>query len=577
MPENNELANGGFTWTFGTAGAMPPVNTNTFTGIDPLAGAIIEEDSDEDMDILQEFLEEDEMEHEEETADLTNEPIAEKVKYENKDFEVRLKKGGRAFASACIQTACGNWWKKDDPDITKDALNPKVYVWKDASIILVNNFDKEGLPVLNDTNNLLYTHERNINKLTTINWSVKATEDKFILATKYTLHELLPLDFYQECFLNANFYHINTKLPNRLKASRYRKVNAIKSTKTQTTIFDSVTGEYKTEPLNTQDLFKFGVKSPSYKKTEGKKYSFGVEIETIVGILPAYLDKDLNYEAVHDGSLKGPNGEEPLGAEYVTGVLTGDTGFLQLKRLCNELTRRCKVDKRCGVHVHMGGMNFNKANIVYLYKLLLILEKDIFNMLPPSRRNNEYCRTLKPINLNFVETDFNSTTEYDMLIENYHNKIMEFLSYTGLNPRVSKKFDHPLGHKCGYKHESARYCWANFIPAVFNTRKNGIYTFEFRPYSGTTSYEKIKYWILICMGIMWFVENHAKEIALNKDITLKYIIDKAYPKQGIKIINYIEKRMSKFKSDNPNNDSALQEQLDYEESVTDPSLSIKSI
>ena len=37
-----------------------------------------------------------------------------------------------------------------------------------------------------------------------------------------------------------------------------------------------------------------GIKSPSYKITEGKRYKFGLELETIYGRLPYYLDNYLN-------------------------------------------------------------------------------------------------------------------------------------------------------------------------------------------------------------------------------------------------------------------------------------------
>ena len=70
-------------------------------------------------------------------------------------------------------------------------------------------------------------------------------------------------------------------------------------------------------------------------------------METISGKLPQYLDDSLNYLSIRDGSLKDEDGEE-YGYEYVTGVLTGDTGLLQTKKLCNALTKYCIVNKKCG-------------------------------------------------------------------------------------------------------------------------------------------------------------------------------------------------------------------------------------
>jgi len=86
----------------------------------------------------------------------------------------------------------------------------------------------------------------------------------------------------------------------------------------------------------------------TYQNTFGKKYQFGIEIETISGYLPLYLDNILYYSAVHDGSLRDMETGSVYGAEYVSDVLWGDLGLLQLKKLCYELTKRCLIDKRCG-------------------------------------------------------------------------------------------------------------------------------------------------------------------------------------------------------------------------------------
>ena len=55
--------------------------------------------------------------------------------------------------------------------------------------------------------------------------------------------------------------------------------------------------------------------------------------------------------------------------------------------------------------MHTGGIKFNNELIVYLYKLSLLVEKEIFSMMPVSRRENEYCKKLKPFKFNFSEED----------------------------------------------------------------------------------------------------------------------------------------------------------------------------
>jgi TPP-dependent 2-oxoacid decarboxylase len=87
------------------------------------------------------------------------------------------------------------------------------------------------------------------------------------------------------------------------------------------------------------------------------------------------------------------------------------------------------------------------------------------------------------------------------------------------------------------------------IPSVFNTRKNDIYTIEFRLHSATTSYKKIKNWLLICMALVDVVENHKQFLFkkfLTSNISLNDIIYQVYGNKGVKLINYIKERKEKF-------------------------------
>jgi hypothetical protein len=145
---------------------------------------------------------------------------------------------------------------------------------------------------------------------------------------------------------------------------------------------------------------------------------------------------------------------------------------------------------------------------------------------------------------------------------------------SGYSPdhKVNKKHDHPKGFKCGYDHSAARYCWVNFIPAVFNTRKNEVYTIEFRPHSASTSYYKIKNWLFICIALIDIVENHKKEIYNNPNITLQDIIRIVYPKNHMQINDYIEKRTLKFADKSINHEIS-----DYTDNEVTDDLTLKSL
>lgn len=325
-----------------------------------------------------------------------------------------------------------------------------------------------------------------------------------------------------EGILSGRFYCEESLRHDRY--SEYRRFNAIRSNKNCKTVAEKI---------------KYGIYSPTFLINENKRYTFGLELETTKGLIPSWLDKDLNVQCVRDGSVDA--------GEYVTGILVGDAGFMQAQKLCNEASRRCSIDASCGMHVHIGGMNPSKEFIVLAYKLGRDIQGELSEMLPYSRRDNNFCRDLD--NLGIDMNFYNSQTrdEYNIKLKEAYSAIMRFLSHTGQMPSKSlnKKKNHPMGSKCGYNKDTPRYCWLNLIPTAFNTRHNGSYSLEFRNHSGTLNFVKVKNWVKICMAFVWIVENHPQKVASEK-LTLADILRLAYPKTGEKLIQYVEKRKELF-------------------------------
>lgn len=359
--------------------------------------------------------------------------------------------------------------------------------------------------------------------------------------------------------------------------------------------------------------YKNGTDSPTFLITEGRNYTFGVEIETSKGIVPNYLGKLYNFKTVRDGSISG--------GEYVTGVMKGDKGFENTQGLCNELAKRTDIDKKCGVHIHIGGATFNQTFIVSAWKLGQILERDLYDILPPSRRNNEYCKPLPILDFNFTNLD--SSEDLKIRIENYYNEIFKTLAKSYPSKNYNKFTNHPRGARCGYDHSTPRYCWLNFVPAVFNTKEaprrrdeeevirdeeevirdraaiqvveglrnpaNAVprnkkctsYTLEFRSHSGTTNFTKIKNWIKICMAFVNFADSHYNSVfngyilegTKRKDITLERILQIVYPKTSASLIAYINKRKESF---NSIGFSEISETNEYKK-VTEKSIKNRSI
>lgn len=328
---------------------------------------------------------------------------------------------------------------------------------------------------------------------------------------------------------------------------------------------------------------KYGVDSLTHLELEGLKPTLGIELETVSGRLTEEDYKDLNFKAVHDGSLRDGNGNEPTGGEYVTGVLYGDAGFAQFYKICQVLNKNTDVDHRAGVHVHIGSLNWSNEDIVYSYILAQMVENEMYAMLPKSRIKNTYCRKITKLFNNssikqlLVEKN-TSRFSYETLVDEFYNTI--FLEVSGGIPqsvRCNTSTNHPKGSKCNYDKNSQRYCWLNYVTLLFNTKSNpNARTLEIRSHSATLNYTKIKNWIKIWVAFCNFVQKEKKAIVdgyfqLNGKtvpVNLETICLYSYPKKGQKLVDYIQSRKETFKT--------ADESIDYP-TVNEPNKTIKEV
>lgn len=238
---------------------------------------------------------------------------------------VTLRNGNKAKFKDCANIN-GKYYLKTDKDITLDYFEPERYVHKGDCSCINATFDDNGYI----TNKVDFYDPR----WTKRNTLVEVRDGKMHVMSDYNA---LPKQYYTEC-ISSNIWYHNSIADQNVDTQKRMKIRARKATNI-----------YKPSPFkpNLKKDYEMGIKSPSFIKTEGKRYTYGIEMETISGKLPQYLDDSLNYLAIRDGSLKDEDGEE-YGYEYVTGVLIGDTGLLQTKKLCNALTKYCIVNKKCG-------------------------------------------------------------------------------------------------------------------------------------------------------------------------------------------------------------------------------------
>ncbi|SHJ20860.1 Putative amidoligase enzyme [Cruoricaptor ignavus] len=199
-----------------------------------------------------------------------------------------------------------------------------------------------------------------------------------------------------------------------------------------------------------------------------------------------HLTRD-HWKIVTDSSIRGGNGNE-----IVSPVLRGTDGLEQIKKVCQALNRaKAKVNKSCGFHLHIGVNDFLPENFKSLCKSFVNLEGEFDKIQPVSRRgnNNQYCRNLSSVG------------------DNIKRRIQNTGSFEGIRRLFLSRY---------------------FKLNLQSVLRYG--TVEFRHHSGTTTYSKIKNWILICMRLVDYAKQNGETDNFNaflNESLLDYTADRA--------------------------------------------------
>lgn len=315
------------------------------------------------------------------------------------------------------------------------------------------------------------------------------------------------------------------------------------------------------EYMHDKKYWESRLKASTSAITEGLKYTFGVEIETIRGLMPRRLMVKVPFKCLRDGSL----GDH--GGEYVSSPLMKDKGFEAVEIFLKEAKKRCQVNYLCSFHVHIGGVPCTKYFNTAIYHLGRKIQSELFAMLPYSRTNHKYnedysikknyCKPLPEIvsssQLNAL-TNASARERFNKILKHVDSEINKFeLSYyegggdKGVMP--GKGWERIYNRKSKLHstetkwNRAARYYWLNLLNMNFDKKC----TVEIRCHSGSLNYRKIKNWILICMAICHYAEHKFKEcVDPKRTITLAEIMKFAYPKGYGELIKYIEERKNHF-------------------------------
>lgn len=91
------------------------------------------------------------------------------------------------------------------------------------------------------------------------------------------------------------------------------------------------------------------------------------------------------WKIVTDGSVSG-------GYELVSPILKGLEGLAQVEKVCQTLTSAgYRVDRSCGLHVHVDARDFDRKALIRLVRQFLIEEHNFDKFVTSNRLENDYC------------------------------------------------------------------------------------------------------------------------------------------------------------------------------------------
>lgn len=234
-----------------------------------------------------------------------------------------------------------------------------------------------------------------------------------------------------------------------------------------------------------KNLDLFTIPEPTKDSKSKLDYTFGIEYETAAGYIPS--DKCFANKLVplRDGSIQG--------IEYTTGIMHMDSDANTIKKQAALLKQYTLFNKDCSMHIHFGGFPLTPTYLWILYCVCKKQEETIEYMLPKlsfrteqyktSRKN--YCQRL-PVFNNFKEMYYQLSDQKTEFMEN----LMQA---------------HPSDpNKEGKWNIHSRYCWVNFVNALFFSNSK---TIEFRILRPMYSSEMITNFIYYFGGLMKYAEH----------------------------------------------------------------------
>ena len=251
-------------------------------------------------------------------------------------------------------------------------------------------------------------------------------------------------------------------------------------------------------------------------------FTFGIEYETSIGVLPEEECFEKGLIPLRDGSITGN--------EYTTTVLSGDKGLFLINEHFKLLNQYTDFNRDCSLHIHFGNFPLDKAAILSLNNLCSVLTSSLILLLPEyafstykyKTNGKDYCKLLSWYSS--FEEMYNSLTTMTFLGD-FHQPHPN-------DPDKHAKWNVPT-----------RYHMCNFINLLCYS---GGKTVEFRFLKPTKNKHVLYFWLYILNAILLFAikYKHLPITVMSKFFNrqcIKSVINDVYPSNiATALVNAIE-------------------------------------
>lgn len=306
-------------------------------------------------------------------------------------------------------------------------------------------------------------------------------------------------------FYNMNFFTYDYIYPREMVSRDYK--NALDYT-LQTSKVNTKPYAILKSDINLENVYK------QYSNILNS-YSFGIEMETLRGIIPISELERLNINPLRDGSING--------LEYVSLPLKGKTGLYNFKEMLENVIKYTDSDYTCSMHVHVGGIPRTPEFITAAFKVNYLIQNDLFKLFPDYKQFNtgvkKKCYT-SPLDSSLM-ISLTKTTKSEEIEKNcskiVNHLTSNYMDYSKL--KLDEIESHPRDPGNSAKWNIIeRYKFFNLIPLIFTNKQ----TIEYRIFTQPDTIDKGIFFLMLSLLITDYIVKNQQFINSN-DLTLDRI------------------------------------------------------